>query len=135
MASFNEVTMIESKHNLLAAGTHMSHRSYALRKAPSLVRCPVARTLDIIGDRWTILMLRDLLREGPRKFQDFEQSLSGISPNTLSARLRTLEAHGIVERRLYAEHPPRAEYALTEKGRELRFALRALRDWGSKHAF
>jgi DNA-binding HxlR family transcriptional regulator len=99
----------------------------------SLERCPVARTLNVIGERWTILILRDLSLHGPRKFQDFERSLTGISPNTLSARLKTLEEHGVVERRFYAEHPPRAEYVLTEKGRELRPVLRALREWGDKH--
>ena len=99
----------------------------------SLDRCPVARTLNIIGERWTILILRDLSLQGPRKFQDFERSLTGISPNTLSARLKTLEEHGVVERRFYADHPPRAEYLLTEKGRELRPVLRALREWGEKH--
>ena len=93
----------------------------------------MARTLAIIGERWTILILRDLVRQSPRKFQDFERSLEGISPNTLSARLKTLEENGIVARRLYEAHPPRAEYVLTEKGRELRFALRALREWGEKH--
>lgn len=98
-----------------------------------LERCPVARTLGVIGERWTILILRDLSLRGPRKFQDFERSLVGISPNTLSARLKTLEEHGVVERRFYAEHPPRAEYLLTDKGRELRPVLRALRDWGEKH--
>ena len=73
------------------------------------LRCPVARTLDIIGERWTILILRDLVIEGPRKFQDFLTSLSGVSPNTLSARLKTLEDAGIIERRFYEDHPPRAE--------------------------
>jgi DNA-binding HxlR family transcriptional regulator len=81
--------------------------------------CPVARTLDVIGDRWTLLLLRDLFLDGPRKFQDCQRSLTGISPNTLSARLKTLEANGIIERRFYDEHPPRAEYLLTGKGREL----------------
>ena len=81
--------------------------------------CPVARTLDIIGERWTVLILRDLFREGPRRFQDFERSLAGISPNTLSARLKRLEEHTIVSRRFYEQHPPRAEYELTDKGREL----------------
>jgi DNA-binding HxlR family transcriptional regulator len=95
--------------------------------------CPVARTLEIIGERWTILILRDLVVEGPRKFQDFLASLSGISPNTLSARLKTLEDSGIIERRFYEDHPPRAEYVLTEKGRDLRPVLRTLRDWGQKH--
>ncbi len=96
--------------------------------------CPVARTLEVIGERWTILILRDLVLRGPRRFQDFEQSLLGISPNTLSARLKTLESAGIVERRFYEDHPPRAEYLLTDKGNELRAVVRALRDWGQKHA-
>jgi DNA-binding HxlR family transcriptional regulator len=95
--------------------------------------CPVARALDIIGDRWTILILRDLLRDGPRRFLDFAASLRGISPNTLSARLKNLEEHGIVTRRLYEQHPPRAEYLLTPKGRELGPAMRALLVWGQKH--
>src|SRR5262245_33353833 len=95
--------------------------------------CPVARTLAIIGESWTILILRDLLVEGPRKFHDFERSLAGISPNTLSARLKKLEEHGIVARRFYEEHPPRAEYVLTPKGRELGPVLKALLGWGQKH--
>ena len=95
--------------------------------------CPVARTLEIIGDRWTILIIRDLLLKGPRKFIDFELSLQGISPNTLSARLKNLEETGLIERRFYEQHPPRAEYLLTAKGRDLGPVLRALRDWGQKH--
>ena len=94
--------------------------------------CPIARTLDVIGDRWTILILRDLVREGPRKFQDFERSLRHISPNTLSARLKRLEETGIVERHFYEQHPPRAEYALTDVGRELRPVLKALLEWGER---
>jgi DNA-binding HxlR family transcriptional regulator len=97
------------------------------------MRCPIARTLDIIGERWTILILRDLVVGGPRKFQDFERSLEGISPNTLSARLKRLEESGIVERRFYEQHPPRAEYVLTDKGNELRPVLKALLDWGRKN--
>ena len=95
--------------------------------------CPVARTLDIVGDRWSILILRDLVLEGPRKFHDFERSLSGISPNTLSARLKTLEQNGIIARQIYTDHPPRAEYFLTDKGRELGPILKTLRSWGEKH--
>jgi DNA-binding HxlR family transcriptional regulator len=96
-------------------------------------RCPVARTLEIIGERWTILILRDLVRHGSRKFHDLEISLAGISPNTLSARLKTLEDGGIIRRQFYNEHPPRAEYALTDKGRELRPVLKTLKEWGEKH--
>jgi DNA-binding HxlR family transcriptional regulator len=100
---------------------------------PYDMRCPVARSLDIIGERWTILILRDLLLGGPRRFQDFENSLAGISPNTLSARLKRLEEHGVVERRFYEQHPPRAEYVLTAKGRQLGPVLKTLLDWGRKH--
>src|SRR5438552_5872420 len=101
--------------------------------APYDMRCPVARTLDIIGERWTILILRDLVVGGAQKFQDFERSLAGISPNTLSARLKRLEETGIVERRFYEQHPPRAEYVLTPKGRALGPVLKALLDWGRTH--
>ncbi len=97
------------------------------------LNCPVARTLDVIGERWAILILRDLFLQGPRKFQDFESSLAGISPNTLSARLKRLEEAGIISRRFYEEHPPRAEYLLTTKGRELGPVMKLLRAWGEKY--
>lgn len=95
--------------------------------------CPVARTLDVIGGRWSILILRDLFLHGPRRFQDFETSLAGISPNVLSTRLKELEERGIVIRRFYEEHPPRAEYLLTEQGRGLGPILKAMRFWGEKN--
>jgi DNA-binding HxlR family transcriptional regulator len=98
------------------------------------MKCPVARTLDIVGERWTLLVLRDLFSDGPRKFQDFQRSLPGISPNTLSARLKTLEENGIVARHFYENHPPRAEYRLTDKGKSLGSVLRSLLEWGNKHA-
>ena len=97
-------------------------------------QCPVARTLDLIGERWSPLILRDLLLHGPRRYQDFQESLAGVAPNTLSARLKALEAHGLIERKLYNERPPRLEYHLTEKGRSLGPVMRALRDWGTKNA-
>src|SRR5215472_12395474 len=81
--------------------------------------CPVAKSLEVVGDRWTLLLIRDLLR-GPRRFQDFLESLAGIPPNILSDRLKLMEEHLLVARRFYSEHPPRAEYVLTDKGRELR---------------
>ncbi|MGE0698939.1 MAG: winged helix-turn-helix transcriptional regulator [Hyphomicrobiaceae bacterium] len=95
--------------------------------------CPVARAARIIGSRWTALILRDLLLRKSCRYQDFIASLAGIPPNTLSDRLKMLEANGIVERRLYEEHPPRAEYVLTTKGRDLGAIVRAMRDWGRKH--
>ena len=116
---------------------HMTCDGGADRDAPSTPTdieryCAITRAMGIIGERWTMLILRDL-REGPRKFNDLESSLHGISPNTLSARLKMLGEHGIVMRRFYEDHPPRAEYLLTEKGQELRAVLRALQDWGLKY--
>ncbi len=93
--------------------------------------CPVARALDVIGERWTLLILRDLFGHSSRRFQDFQDTLPGIAPNTLSARLKSLEADGIIERQFYAEHPPRADYRLTQKGRTLGPVLRALHRWGT----
>ena len=95
--------------------------------------CPVARTLDLIGERWTILLLRDLLRQGARRFQDFQTSLPGVAPNILSARLKSLEDSGLVQRQVYSERPPRLEYVLTEKGKSLGPVVKAMRDWGAKH--
>jgi DNA-binding HxlR family transcriptional regulator len=95
--------------------------------------CPVARTLDVIGERWTLLILRDLFLFGPRRFRDLEQSLKGIAPNTLSARLQRLEDQGIVAAQMYSAHPPRAEYLLTEKGSALGPVLEALKTWGERH--
>jgi DNA-binding HxlR family transcriptional regulator len=94
--------------------------------------CPVARSLEFLGERWTLLLIRDLLA-GPRKFQDFSASLHGVAPTVLSHRLKVLETHGIVSRRLYSEHPPRAEYTLTDRGLELRPVVRALGIWGARH--
>lgn len=96
--------------------------------------CPVAKTLEVIGDRWTLLLVRDLLR-GTRRFQDLLTSLTGIAPNILSDRLRSMEEHGLIDRRLYSEHPPRAEYELTPKGRELGVIVGALATWGSRHLY
>src|SRR4249920_3421159 len=95
--------------------------------------CAVARTLDLIGGRWTILLLRDLLLNGSRRFQDFQTSLPGVAPNILSARLKAMEESGLVQRSLYSERPPRMEYVLTDKGKSLGPIVKAMRDWGNKH--
>ena len=76
--------------------------------------CPVARTLDIVGDRWTFLVLRDLSL-GRSRYNELLQSCSGISTNLLSDRLKKLEERGFVQRALYSDHPPRAEYRLTDR--------------------
>lgn len=97
------------------------------------LKCPVARSLDTIGDRWAILILRDLFQHETRRFQDFEANLPGLTPSVLSARLKDLESSAVIESRPYTKHPPRQEYFLTAKGRELGPILMALREWGEKH--
>ncbi len=95
--------------------------------------CPVARASKIIGASWTCLVLRDLLLHGARRFQDLQVSLHGIAPTTLSERLKSLEQSGVVERRFYSMNPPRAEYVLTAKGRDLGPVISAMRSWGNQH--
>ena len=92
--------------------------------------CPIERTLQVIGGKWTLLILRDLFT-GTKRFGELLRSLHGISPKTLSERLRQLEAQDIVERVIYPEVPPRVEYSLTEKGKSLRAILDQMRTWGS----
>ena len=92
--------------------------------------CSVARTLALIGDQWTMLIIRDAFR-GATRFEQFRESL-GIAKNVLSQRLRALVDAGILERRQYSEHPPRAEYRLTPKGRDLYPILLAILRWGDR---
>jgi DNA-binding HxlR family transcriptional regulator len=92
----------------------------------------VAKSLELLGERWTLLVIRDLLA-GSRRFQDLQTSLDGIAPNVLSERLKILEEHGIVAREFYSEHPPRAAYALTPRGRDLGMVVGALAVWGARH--
>jgi DNA-binding HxlR family transcriptional regulator len=91
--------------------------------------CPVCRTADVVCGKWTLLVIRDLA-EGRSRFCELERSLHGISPRTLSLRLRALEEEGIVERTTFAEVPPRVEYSLTEKGRALVPIIDSMREYG-----
>ncbi len=91
--------------------------------------CPVCATAEIVCGKWTLLLVRDL-SEGNSRFCELERSLAGISPRTLSLRLRALEEEGIVRRTTYAEVPPRVEYALTEKGEALLPIIESMRDYG-----
>ena len=91
--------------------------------------CPVARAVRVLDGKWTILVIRDLLR-GTKRFSELRSSLTGISPKTLTDRLRDLEEQGLVERVSYAEIPPRMEYSLTQKGRTLEPVISALAAWG-----
>jgi DNA-binding HxlR family transcriptional regulator len=102
------------------------------RRYASQEFCPVARTLDIVGDRWTLLVLRDISL-GHTRYNELLESCSGISTNLLSDRLKKLEERGFVERVFYSDHPPRAEYRLTGKGQDFGHVIRALYRWGTKH--
>lgn len=92
--------------------------------------CPIAKTLDVIGTKWTFLIIRDLLIEGTMRFSDLLKSMNGISPKTLSLRLKTLENHGILEKKVFPEVPPRVEYTLTEKGKSLEGIFIELKRFG-----
>jgi DNA-binding HxlR family transcriptional regulator len=92
----------------------------------------VANTLDIVGDRWTLLIIRDLLR-GNTRYSEFLTSAEKIPSNILADRLKRLEREGLIESSLYSEHPPRSEYHLTAEGRELGWAVDALATWGLRH--
>jgi len=93
--------------------------------------CPVCRTAEIVCGKWTLLLVRELA-EGRSRFCELERSLTGISPRTLSLRLRGLEQEGIVERQTYAEVPPRVQYALTAKGRALLPIIEDMRTYGER---
>jgi DNA-binding HxlR family transcriptional regulator len=97
----------------------------------SKVGC-IAATMQIIGNKWTALILRDLF-SGPKRFCELERSVGSINPRTLSQRLDDLEAEGIITRHAYAEVPPRTEYTLTPKGQDLLPILRQMAAWGTKH--
>jgi DNA-binding HxlR family transcriptional regulator len=96
--------------------------------------CPVCRTAEIVCGKWTLLVIRDLA-EGRSRFCELERSLHGISPRTLSLRLRALEEEGIVERQTFPEVPPRVEYALTDKGRALVPLIEDMRAYGLQWLF
>lgn len=93
--------------------------------------CPVCACAEIVSGKWTLLVIRDL-SDGSRRFCELERSLQGISPRTLSLRLRALEEQGVVQRHTYPEVPPRVEYALTDKGRDLVPLIEDMRSYGRR---
>lgn len=95
------------------------------------MECPIARSLERVGEWWSILIIRDALN-GATRFDDFRKSL-GIAPNMLTRRLNALVEAGLLERRRYQERPPRDEYLLTERGRDFRAVTVALMTWGNRH--
>lgn len=101
------------------------------RKSFQNVTCPIARSLERVGEWWSMLIMRDALH-GIRRFDDFQHSLD-IAPNILTKRLNALVEAGLLERRLYSEHPPRHEYVPTARGRDFRPVLLAMMSWGNRH--
>jgi len=97
-----------------------------------LPACPVEVTLALIGDRWKILILRDLM-ECTMRFGQLQRSIGGISQKVLTSKLRAMEEDGLVARKVYAEVPPRVEYSLTNAGRSLKPVIEALRVWGEEY--
>jgi DNA-binding HxlR family transcriptional regulator len=95
--------------------------------------CSIAATLEVIGDPWTLLVIRDAF-QGVSRFEQWQDRL-GVARNVLAARLKTLVRHGVLEARLYSERPPRNEYILTAKGKDLYGVLVTLHGWGVKHVY
>lgn len=98
----------------------------------SLPACPVETTLSLIGNKWQVLILRDLM-EGTKRFKELQRSVGGVSQKVLTANLRTMEARGLVRREVFAEVPPRVEYSLTELGCSLQPVLDAMWSWGESY--
>ncbi len=96
-----------------------------------LPACPVETTLMLIGDKWKVLILRDLL-PGTKRFGELKKSIGNVSQKVLTAQLRDMESNGLINRRVYPEVPPRVEYSLTELGQSLKPILDAMRDWGEE---
>lgn len=95
--------------------------------------CPIANVLDIVGDKWTLLVVRDLLLLGKHRYGEFQNSPESIPTNILADRLKRLEAAGLVKKEFYQDNPPRAEYFLTRKGADLGPILKAMGQWGLQY--
>ncbi len=98
-----------------------------------LPECPVATTVQLIGNKWKLLILRNLIYSGKQRFTDFVKSIPGISKKVLTDNLRALEDDGLVEREVFAEVPPRVEYSLSVLGKTLKPILDAMLDWGTDY--
>ncbi len=101
-----------------------------MSKTSTTDHCPIEKTMSVIGGKWTFLILRDIFH-GPKRFGELQRSLDGISPRTLSMRLRELENEGILIRKIFSEIPPHVEYSLTKKGKTLKPIFDAMTEWGN----
>ena len=103
-----------------------------MQQVKELPACPVETTLMLIGDKWKVLLLRDLM-PGTKRFGELKKSIGSVSQKVLTAQLRDMEEKGLVSRKVYAEVPPRVEYSLTELGKSLNPILNAMRAWGENY--
>lgn len=102
-------------------------------KSEDMPACPVETTLQLIGNKWQVLILRDLLANGTLRFKELQRSIGKISQKVLTSNLRAMEDAGLVNRRVYAEVPPRVEYSLTALGQSLQPVLDAMEKWGTDY--
>ena len=102
-----------------------------IKRKEKIINCPVEKTLNIIGKKWAVLIIRDLLEE-KRRFGELLKSLEGISPRTLSSRLDDLEQNDILKKKIFPEIPLHVEYTLTKRGQELHLILDQMNKWGLK---
>lgn len=104
----------------------------SMNEIKELPACPVETTLSLIGDKWKVLILRDLIT-GTKRFGELKKSIGTVSQKVLTAQLRNMEENGLVHRKVYAEVPPRVEYSLTELGQSLKPILDAMQNWGEEY--
>ena len=100
---------------------------------PQRSDCPIASTLDVVGDKWTLLLIRDIGLFGKHRNKDFQEAEEGIPSNILASRLKQLVDQGLVKKRLYQERPPRYEYHLTKRGEELLPVIKSMAKWGVRN--
>ena len=104
----------------------------SMNEIKELPACPVETTLSLIGDKWKVLILRDLIT-GTKRFGELKKSIGTVSQKVLTAQLRNMEENGLIHRKIYAEVPPRVEYSLTELGQSLKPILDAMQNWGEEY--
>ena len=127
------VTRVRNRNALVNPGPRAHHLVMGRTADYSQQMCSVAATLEVVGDPWTLLILRDAFI-GVRRFEQWQERL-GVARNVLASRLKSLVAHGVLERSAYSEHPPRHEYVLSPKGRDLYGVLLTMAAWGDRHVY
>lgn len=113
--------------------SYSEFRNETLPKRANLPACPVETCAGLIGSKWKLLIMRDLLLQETMRFKELQRSIGGVSQKVLTANLRSMEEAGLVVRRVYAQVPPRVEYSLTDLGKELRPVMDAMWNWGETY--